>query len=287
MKVLAYNIPSSNNKTVIFQDEILPYCFPHLHRHEEIQITLIQKGEGKLEIGDKIYQYGPNEVYVIGANMPHVFKSKTSYNDRKSSTHTTTIYFNPKGPLSTLFDLPELQDIYMFLKNYESGFRIPANAFDDISNKIFGLKYTNQLELLLQFMELLKTMGEINNLSPLAPGIKGASEVHYDAERMNNICAFITENYSQDLTLDIVAKKAYMTPQAFCRFFKKHTGTTFITFLSKIRINEACRKLSMGGHDSVSSVAINCGFSNISNFNRVFKMIVGKSPSSYIYNSVN
>ncbi len=48
MKVLSFNIPTAQDKTVIFQEEILPYCYPHLHRHEEIQITLIQKGEGTL-----------------------------------------------------------------------------------------------------------------------------------------------------------------------------------------------------------------------------------------------
>ena len=80
-----------------------------------------------------------------------------------------------------------------------------------------------------------------------------------------------------------------MTPQAFCRYFKKHTLHTFIGFLNEVRINEACKKLTDGQYDSIATVAYNCGFNSITNFNRVFKTITGKSPSEYIesYRTLN
>ncbi len=73
-----------------------------------------------------------------------------------------------------------------------------------------------------------------------------------------------------------------MTPQAFCRYFKKHTRLTFIAFVNEVRINEACKKLVSGKFDSVAAVALDCGYSNITNFNRVFKSVTKQSPSSYI-----
>jgi AraC-like DNA-binding protein len=73
-----------------------------------------------------------------------------------------------------------------------------------------------------------------------------------------------------------------MTPQAFCRFFKKRTRHTFVSFLNEVRINEACKKLTEGGFDSISTVAYTCGFNSITNFNRVFKAVLGKSPSEYV-----
>jgi AraC-like DNA-binding protein len=289
MKVLSFNIPYAQDKTVIIQEEILPHFYPHLHRHEEIQITLIQKGEGTLVIGDNIHQFSANEVYLIGANMPHVFKSAPSYfnNNNGDRVHALTIFFNPSGKLSTLFNLPELKNLSSFFVNNYSGFRIPASSFSDISGRILSIRYTNQLEQLLQFFELLKSLGTLKNLSPLAAQTIGKSDSNFDTERMRGIQAYINENYNKDLTLDMVAEKAYMTPQAFCRYFKKHTGLTFISFLSEIRINEACKKLSAGTYESVSAVALNCGFTNIPNFNRVFKMVVGKSPSSYMRNFYN
>jgi AraC-like DNA-binding protein len=89
-------------------------------------------------------------------------------------------------------------------------------------------------------------------------------------------------HYESPLTLEDVAAQAHMTPQAFCRYFKKHTRHTFVSFLNQVRINEACKKLTDGSYDSVSTVAYNCGFNSITNFNRVFKSVTGKSPRDYI-----
>lgn len=73
-----------------------------------------------------------------------------------------------------------------------------------------------------------------------------------------------------------------MTPHAFCRYFKKHTRYTFINFLNKVRINEACKMLISGMHNGIAAVAYSCGFNSITNFNRVFKSVTGKSPRVYI-----
>lgn len=284
MKVLPFNIPVAHDKTVIVQEEILPYFYPHLHRHEEIQITLIQKGEGTLTVGNKIHNFSANEVYIIGSNIPHVFKSAPSYyqEESKQTVHALTIYFNPRGKLSTLFNLPELKNIDLFFSTNYSGFRIPPHSFTKISELILSVKYTTQLEQLLQFFELLKSLYVLKNLSPLSSEITAKELENYDRTRMSNICSFITKNYHKNLTLDFVAEFAHLTPQAFCRYFKKHTRLTFISFLNEVRINEACKKLVSGGFDSVAAVAENCGYNNITNFNRVFKSVIGKSPSSYM-----
>jgi len=88
--------------------------------------------------------------------------------------------------------------------------------------------------------------------------------------------------YDKPITLEDVAKQAHMTPQAFCRYFKKHTLHTFVSFLNEVRINEACKKLTDGNYDSIATVAYNCGFNSITNFNRVFKSVTRKSPSEYV-----
>lgn len=75
-----------------------------------------------------------------------------------------------------------------------------------------------------------------------------------------------------------------MTPESFCRYFKKHTGHTFISFLNEIRINEACKKLTAHKFESISTVAYKCGFKSITNFNRVFKCVIGISPREYLDN---
>jgi AraC-like DNA-binding protein len=289
MKVLPFTIPVSHDKTVIVKDEVLEYFYPHLHRHEEIQITLIQKGEGTLLVGNHMHAFSANEIYLVGANVPHVFKSDPSYFSAKGNkrVQSLTIFFNTKGKLASLFELPELKNVHSFFSNFYNGFKIPPQSFADISAKILGIQYSNGLDQLMQFFQLLKSLSTLENVNPLTPGTERKALSDYEGMRISNVYNYILQNYNRDLTLEEVAEAAYMTPQAFCRYFKKHTQLTFISFLNEVRINEACKKLIDGGYDSVSSVAYDCGFNSITNFNRVFKSATGKSPREYIASFLN
>ena len=284
MKVLPFTIPVSYDKTVIVLEEVLPHFYPYLHRHEEIQITFIRKGEGTLLVGNNIHAFGANEVYLIGANMPHVFKSDPSYfsEEARKQVESLTIFFSTKGKLASLFDLPELKGIHSFFCNSYSGFRIPPASFADISERISNIKHNHGLDQLIQFFQLLKSLSGLENVSPLSADLHPASFSDFEGMRISKVYNYIMQHYNQDLTLEDVAGAAFMTPHAFCRYFKKHTRLTFISFLNEVRINEACKKLLDGSFESMSSIAYDCGFNSITNFNRVFKATVGKSPREYL-----
>ncbi|WP_262493006.1 helix-turn-helix transcriptional regulator [Mucilaginibacter paludis] len=94
-------------------------------------------------------------------------------------------------------------------------------------------------------------------------------------------------HYGDELTLQDVAKVAFMTPESFCRYFKKHTGHTFVSFLNEVRINEACKNLITHRFENINSIAYKCGFKSITNFNRVFKLVIGVTPKVYLDNYHN
>ena len=71
-----------------------------------------------------------------------------------------------------------------------------------------------------------------------------------------------------------------LTPQSFCRFFKKRTGKSFVEYLNEIRISAACSYL-LDTDWPVSEIAYNCGYKTVSNFNKLFKTITGLSPKAY------
>lgn len=283
MKVLPFTIPVVHDKTMLVQEDILPYFYPHLHRHEEIQLTLILKGEGTLVVGNSMHVFKPNEVYLIGANMPHVFKSDDSYfaADALLEIHALTIFFNTNGKLASMFNVPELKNVYSFFSTNYGGLKIPEEQFPDISGRMIKIQSANGLDQLIQFLQLLNALSSINNAGTLSIDVQPKAFSDHEGVRISNIYNYIMKHYNRNLTLEEVAAAAYMTPQAFCRYFKKHTRITFVSFLNEIRINEACKKLVDGSHDSVSSVAFNCGFNSITNFNRVFKTTIGKSPREY------
>ncbi|MEJ0055678.1 MAG: AraC family transcriptional regulator [Bacteroidota bacterium] len=90
----------------------------------------------------------------------------------------------------------------------------------------------------------------------------------------------ILGNFKEEIRLETVAELAGMNISSFCRFFKKTTNKTFSHYLNEVRVGYACRLL-MEHKYNISETCYECGFNNISNFNRQFKNIVKMPPSEY------
>ncbi|RYG05439.1 MAG: AraC family transcriptional regulator, partial [Chitinophagaceae bacterium] len=136
MKVLPFTIPPSQDKTILIEEQVMPHFYPYLHRHSEMQLTLIVKGSGTLLVGSVMHAFRENEVYMIGADVPHVFKSHSGETEEEGSAHALTIFFNMKGRIASLLELPELKQVQSFLSAHPSGFRVPQQSFSDIADRI-------------------------------------------------------------------------------------------------------------------------------------------------------
>src|ERR1044072_4000229 len=284
MKVLQFTIPLPLDKSIIVQKDILPHFYPHLHRHQEVQLTWIQKGEGTLVADNNMHSFRSNEIYWIGANPPHIFKNEPSYllPKNKKKIVAWMIFFNPNGQLASFFNLPELKLLKNFVQQQQSGFKLPPQHVIEVSNRMLRISQSSGADQLMHFIDLLKLMSGYPELTPLSSGNKTPMFSEHEGIRIGNIYNYIMQQYDKPITLEDAARQAHMTPQAFCRFFKKHTLHTFVSFLNEVRINEACKKLTDGAYDNIATVAYTCGFNSITNFNRVFKGVTGQSPSDYV-----
>lgn len=283
MKVLQFTIPMQDDKAIMSRVDRLPYFYPYLHRHKETQITWVQQGEGTLMVNNQMHAFETNSLYFIGANQPHIFKSNPSYHNPKSTKGIISldIFFNPDMITQTLLNINELKPLQIFLKKFQNGFKIPQNLVPTISNKMLLINQTDDTIIrTLYFIELLQDLKNIDE-PELLSSERSMISTETDGIRISQIYNFILQNFDKDITLEDVAKKAFMTPQAFCRFFKKHTRHTFISFLNEIRVNEACKLFLDGNYEGISNIAYKCGFNSITNFNRVFKSVTSKSPKTY------
>lgn len=91
---------------------------------------------------------------------------------------------------------------------------------------------------------------------------------------------YIEENYTEDICLDDVAQHAHVSMFYLCKLFKSTTGITFSEYLCRKRIEVAKDRLQ-DLHARISEVAYQVGFQSLTHFNRVFKRIVGHSPTVY------
>ncbi|WP_257666462.1 AraC family transcriptional regulator [Parapedobacter tibetensis] len=284
MKALQFTIPVEPDKTVIVQEDIVPQFYPHLHRHKEAQLIWILRGEGTLIAENTMHTFKPNDIFMIAPNQSHVFKSsrKEGGSIENEGIHNISVFYDPNGHLANFLQLPELSQLNAFLKEYKCGFKLPEDHFHSVSKRILKLKESNSMDQMLHFLHLLRIFCR---MTPKPSHLSTFNKEHItDGEglRMGNIYNYILHHHQNALTLEEVAAEAHLTPQAFCRYFKKHTGVTFVTFLNEMRINQACKKLTAGEYDSIATVAYNCGFNSITNFNRVFKSIAGASPKEYL-----
>lgn len=293
MKVLPFTLLVPDDKSVISEQIELPYFYQYLHRHEEWQITWVERGEGTLIAGNNMHAFRSGDLFLIGANLPHLFKSNPEYfvGDESKCIKASSVYFNPDGRLAGLFKMPELNTASSFLKNNKHGFKVPERYTALLSERMQELHEASGSAVLFAFLKLMEGLQRVEEeVEPLCPDFYSSNLSEHEGMRLSNIINFIMRNYNNRIDLEDVANAAYMTPQAFCRYFKKHTGHTFISFLNEVRINDACKSLvSDDKPDCISGIAYKAGFNSIANFNRVFKNLIGRSPRAYIdeYNNVS
>jgi AraC-like DNA-binding protein/ligand-binding sensor protein len=91
---------------------------------------------------------------------------------------------------------------------------------------------------------------------------------------------FIQEHQAEDISLGQVAKAVNTSTFYFCKMFKKVTGINFTDYLSRVRI-EKSKNLLLNPNLRVSEIAFEVGFQSLTHFNRVFKKILGQTPTDY------
>src|SRR6266516_277465 len=91
---------------------------------------------------------------------------------------------------------------------------------------------------------------------------------------------FIEDHQAEPLSLGRIAQVANISRHYFCKMFKKATGMNFIDYLSRVRV-EKSKTLLLNPNSRISEAAFACGFQSMTNFNRAFKRIVGRSPTQF------
>lgn len=101
-----------------------------------------------------------------------------------------------------------------------------------------------------------------------------------ERDRISAVIGYIHQHYQEDICLEQLAKRFYISPYYLCREFKRNTNSTIIQYLNTTRVMNAQRKF-METDKNITEVSKETGFSNITHFNRVFKSITGITPSEY------
>ena len=101
-----------------------------------------------------------------------------------------------------------------------------------------------------------------------------------ESTNMTRARQFIEDHQAEPLSLGRIARVANISRHDFCKMFKKATGINFTDYLSRVRV-EKSKTLLLNPNSRISEAAFACGFQSMTNFNREFKRIVGRSPTQF------
>jgi AraC-like DNA-binding protein len=244
------------------------------HLHAEHELTLITHGTGTRIVGTSIESYRPRDLVLIGPEVPHAYVSTPGTNRHEA----IVIQFRGDFLGADFFSRPEFAAVGRLL-----GASTGAVVFDSDATVIGELRALPALppaERTLAFVRLLI------GLATEAP------VRHIGAERMlgtlsqparrraDAVCSYLQGAYAGPVTLAEVAAVALMSPPALSRFFRHAMGRTVTEYVTELRIAAVCQLLS----DSdlpVATIATRCGYDNLSNFNRRFRLLKGMTPREY------
>ena len=251
-----------------------------LHWHDETELIIIKKGEGKVSVDLTEYCVKAGDIVFVPSGKLHSIEQKESMimeyeniifkSSLLRSTDTDDYCFKSfiepicGGELTTASLIDETLTCHSELSSLIS-------YMDKLCDeKGFGYQLGVK-GCLYQVIYLLLTEGERKTAA-------GASKK--SLEKLKIILAYIEKNYQKQISIEEAASCCYYSKSYFMRFFKETVGMSFVEYLNNYRLDIAAKKLKETG-DNILNIAIDCGFENLSYFNRKFKQRFNVTPGKY------
>jgi AraC-like DNA-binding protein len=254
------------------------FDFP-LHYHEELELNFIKNAKNaKRVVGDHIEEIGDLELVLVGSNLQHAwFTHRCKSNEIKE----ITIQFHKDLFDEKFLRRNQLNFIRNMFEKSSRGILFSKSTTEQLAPRITGLNQKQGFDSVLELMSILHDLSTSRNMRILSDSSFNVTEKYsFSSRRIENVFEYMNQNFDKAIKLTEVAKLASMTEVSFSRFYKQCTGNTFIDSLNEIRLGHATRTL-IETNQNISEVAYDCGFNNISNFNRIFKKKKGCTPKEF------
>ena len=259
-------------------DKVAPGFDGVYHFHSEIEITLVTAGSGTRVVGDKLARFGPDDLVVLGENLPHQYASNPQ--DGRAFHRAKVIQFDEAFLGESFIGAPELGPVRRLFQRAKAGLKISGPTLEESKNLIEELFESEDFQRLLKLMELLNCLAHSKHIEPIASGVFDSRLSARESDKIDRALAFLLENFDRAITLEELSRHLHVSIPTCNRLLNKSVGKTFKSLLIEMRINHACLQL-VDTDRPIIEIAQASGFSNLSNFNRRFKAVTNATPTSY------
>jgi AraC-like DNA-binding protein len=257
-----------------------PYHTVRWHFHPELEVHHVVATSGRYYIGDFIGEFEPGNLVLTGPNLPHNWVS-----DVPEGTVVPLRGRVLQFPEELLLRIAELfPDTGGFAALFTLSRRgalfsaACAALCGPILAELVLAKGPRRASL---FLDLLAHLAADTGARALASDTYLPDPSGFMTAGVNKALAFINQNLTEDFGEVDLAATAEMTPAAFSRSFRRHTGMGVVEYVNRLRINLACQLLMNDAEMSVTDICFATGFNNLSNFNRQFLRRKGMPPSRF------
>ncbi len=255
------------------------FTYP-IHNHEVYELNFVEHAEGVRRIvGDSSEVIGEYDLVLITSpDLEHVWEQNDC---RSQDIREVTIQFDFDFSDASIFGRNPFNSMRKMMVEAQKGLCFPMDAIMKVYQQIDTLSSLKDgFYAFQQFLAILYELSRCEGARPLATSSYAKVDVASDSRRVLKVKNYINENYRHEIRLADMASLAGMSPSAFSRFFKLHTGRNLTDYIIDMRLGYASRQL-VDSTDSIAEISYGCGFNNLSNFNRIFRKKKGCSPSEF------
>jgi len=259
-------------KRINIQQNSVPY-----HQHTSYELLHITSGHGEYCMGNHIGHFGPGDLFLISPYLSHRFVCSTtgSQANVNSSIQSTILHFKHDCLGSAFLKLPENQKLRQLFSRQPISLKITGRHKQEIVERMDAVARNQSSFTVLKLLWIFTLLSESNLASCNPIGVV----TMYD-NRLKNLLTHIDKQIPGKPTTEEAAARMHMSVAAFCRFFKRNTGMTLSQYITKKRMELAC-KLLLDSRLSFSDVRHLTGFHSTSNFIRQFRHNMNSTPHAY------
>ncbi len=256
-----------------------PYETVRWHFHPEYEINLITETRGRFFVGDHTGTFESGQLCMVGPNLPHNWISDVP-GGQPVAKRCVVLQFSGKTVRHGIEAFPELSHLERLLAESQRGILFSAPVAARADGLLHGLLEARGMQRVHQFLSLLELLAGAQDNTLLATPAFRPDTAGYQSSTINQVLTHLAARLGDKLTETDLARYAGMEVSAFSRFFRRHTGTPFIQYLNRLRVNRAC-ELLISTRQPVAEIGFECGFNNLSNFNRHFLAQKAMPPSQF------
>jgi AraC-like DNA-binding protein len=264
---------------------ILPRFHSEYHFHPEFELKYVIESKGKRFVGDSIENFREGDLILLGPNIPHYWKNDDIHDlSDQLQAKAVVVLFGDDFLGNNFFSIHEMASIQDLLNRAQAGIAFPDAGSGPVPRMLEELTTACGPRKIILLLEILDELAKAESRKLLTEEFFSGTpfpDVNSPSfERLQKVHHYVIKNFHYPLQIEDIAQLANMTPHAFCKYFKKSTKKTFMTFLNELRICHA-KKLLIENRLPISQICMESGFNNVSNFNRQFKTGTGMTPSDF------